>query len=50
MLYKDFRNPNGNNNRGNRPYKPFKEEGFANTEATPFVGKSGRSRFFKTVK
>lgn len=35
MLYKDFRNPNGNNNRGNRPYKPFKEEGFANTEATP---------------
>lgn len=35
MLYKDFRNPNGNHNRGNRPYKPFKEEGFVNTEATP---------------
>ena len=35
MLYKDFRNPHGNHNRGNRPYKPFKEEGFVNTEATP---------------
>lgn len=34
MLYKDFRNSHSNN-RGNRPYKPFKEEGFANTEATP---------------
>ena len=35
MLYKEFRDSYGNRNRGNRPYKPFKEEGFVNTEATP---------------
>ena len=34
MLYKDFRNSYGAN-RGNRPYKSFKEERFENTEATP---------------